>query len=100
MTGSSVASDCVLMLGKVGGEFLPGVLRSERSAGACSGHQSDRAVPRRPGTGYMRRVDATHPGWAFAQHVGYATPSTARRSSVWACRPFTACRCSRPPTSG
>ena len=26
MTGSSVASDCVLMLGNVGGEFLPGVL--------------------------------------------------------------------------
>jgi ribonuclease HII len=23
---------------------------------------------------YMRRVDATHPGWEFAQHVGYATP--------------------------
>jgi ribonuclease HII len=23
---------------------------------------------------YMRRVDAQHPGWDFAQHVGYATP--------------------------
>jgi ribonuclease HII len=23
---------------------------------------------------YMRRVDALHPGWEFAQHVGYATP--------------------------
>jgi ribonuclease HII len=23
---------------------------------------------------YMRRVDARHPGWEFAQHVGYATP--------------------------
>jgi ribonuclease HII len=23
---------------------------------------------------YMRRADATHPGWDFAQHVGYATP--------------------------
>ncbi len=23
---------------------------------------------------YMRRVDAIHPGWEFAQHVGYATP--------------------------
>jgi ribonuclease HII len=23
---------------------------------------------------YMRRVDAKHPGWEFAQHVGYATP--------------------------
>jgi ribonuclease HII len=23
---------------------------------------------------YMRRVDAEHPGWEFAQHVGYATP--------------------------
>ena len=23
---------------------------------------------------YMRRVDAAHPGWYFAQHVGYATP--------------------------
>jgi len=23
---------------------------------------------------YMRRVDAQHPGWEFAQHVGYATP--------------------------
>ena len=23
---------------------------------------------------YMRRADATHPGWEFAQHVGYATP--------------------------
>jgi ribonuclease HII len=23
---------------------------------------------------YMRRVDALHPGWRFAQHVGYSTP--------------------------
>jgi ribonuclease HII len=23
---------------------------------------------------YMRRADAQHPGWEFAQHVGYATP--------------------------
>ncbi len=23
---------------------------------------------------YMRRVDDAHPGWDFAQHVGYATP--------------------------
>ena len=23
---------------------------------------------------YMHRADATHPGWEFAQHVGYATP--------------------------
>jgi ribonuclease HII len=23
---------------------------------------------------YMRRVDARHPGWEFAAHVGYATP--------------------------
>jgi ribonuclease HII len=23
---------------------------------------------------YMRRADAEHPGWEFAQHVGYATP--------------------------
>jgi ribonuclease HII len=23
---------------------------------------------------YMRRVDALHPGWEFAQHVGYSTP--------------------------
>ncbi len=23
---------------------------------------------------YMRRADATHPGWRFAQHVGYSTP--------------------------
>ena len=23
---------------------------------------------------YMRRADETHPGWEFAQHVGYATP--------------------------
>jgi len=23
---------------------------------------------------YMRRADSTHPGWEFAQHVGYATP--------------------------
>jgi ribonuclease HII len=23
---------------------------------------------------YMRRVDAQHPGWEFAAHVGYATP--------------------------
>lgn len=23
---------------------------------------------------YMRRADATHPGWEFGQHVGYATP--------------------------
>jgi ribonuclease HII len=23
---------------------------------------------------YMRRVDLLHPGWEFAQHVGYATP--------------------------
>jgi hypothetical protein len=26
MTGSSLASDCVLMYGKIGGDFLPGVL--------------------------------------------------------------------------
>ena len=23
---------------------------------------------------YMRRADATHPGWEFAAHVGYSTP--------------------------
>ncbi len=23
---------------------------------------------------YMRRADAAHPGWDFAQHVGYSTP--------------------------
>jgi len=23
---------------------------------------------------YMRRADAAHPGWRFAQHVGYSTP--------------------------
>lgn len=23
---------------------------------------------------YMRRADSRHPGWEFAQHVGYATP--------------------------
>lgn len=23
---------------------------------------------------YMRRADTTHPGWEFAQHVGYSTP--------------------------
>jgi ribonuclease HII len=23
---------------------------------------------------YMRRMDAVHPGWEFAQHVGYSTP--------------------------
>ena len=23
---------------------------------------------------YMRRADATHPGWEFASHVGYSTP--------------------------
>jgi ribonuclease HII len=23
---------------------------------------------------YMRRADVVHPGWEFAQHVGYATP--------------------------
>jgi ribonuclease HII len=23
---------------------------------------------------YMRRADLAHPGWEFAQHVGYATP--------------------------
>jgi ribonuclease HII len=23
---------------------------------------------------YMRRADSVHPGWEFAQHVGYATP--------------------------
>ncbi|MGZ4274085.1 MAG: ribonuclease HII, partial [Solirubrobacteraceae bacterium] len=23
---------------------------------------------------YMRRADATHPGWEFATHVGYSTP--------------------------
>ena len=22
----------------------------------------------------MRRADSAHPGWEFAQHVGYATP--------------------------
>jgi ribonuclease HII len=29
---------------------------------------------------YMRRVDAKHPGWEFAQHVGYATPE--HRSAI------------------
>lgn len=24
---------------------------------------------------YMRRADAEHPGWSFAEHVGYSTPS-------------------------
>jgi ribonuclease HII len=24
---------------------------------------------------YMRRVDTLHPGWEFAEHVGYSTPS-------------------------
>ena len=24
---------------------------------------------------YMRTADAQHPGWAFAEHVGYSTPS-------------------------
>ncbi len=24
---------------------------------------------------YMRRADAEHPGWEFAEHVGYSTPS-------------------------
>ena len=23
---------------------------------------------------YMRRADSAHPGWEFAQHVGYSTP--------------------------
>ena len=23
---------------------------------------------------YMRRADARHPGWGFAEHVGYSTP--------------------------
>ena len=23
---------------------------------------------------YMRRADAHHPGWGFAEHVGYSTP--------------------------
>jgi ribonuclease HII len=27
---------------------------------------------------YMRRADAAHPGWEFAQHVGYATPEHRR----------------------
>ncbi len=29
---------------------------------------------------YMRRADADHPGWDFAQHVGYATPE--HRSAI------------------
>ncbi len=29
---------------------------------------------------YMRRADLTHPGWEFAQHVGYATPE--HRSAI------------------
>ncbi len=29
---------------------------------------------------YMRRADADHPGWEFAQHVGYATPE--HRSAI------------------
>jgi len=24
---------------------------------------------------YMRKADAQHPGWSFAEHVGYSTPS-------------------------
>jgi ribonuclease HII len=27
---------------------------------------------------YMRRADSEHPGWEFAQHVGYATPEHRR----------------------
>ncbi len=27
---------------------------------------------------YMRRADTEHPGWEFAQHVGYATPEHRR----------------------
>ncbi len=27
---------------------------------------------------YMRRADLAHPGWEFAQHVGYATPEHRR----------------------
>ncbi len=27
---------------------------------------------------YMRRADASHPGWEFAQHVGYGTPEHRR----------------------
>jgi ribonuclease HII len=29
---------------------------------------------------YMRRADAAHPGWDFAQHVGYSTPE--HRSAI------------------
>ena len=29
---------------------------------------------------YMRRADAAHPGWEFAQHVGYSTPE--HRSAI------------------
>jgi ribonuclease HII len=29
---------------------------------------------------YMRRADASHPGWEFASHVGYATPE--HRSAI------------------
>ena len=48
---------------------------------------------------YMRRADVTHPGWEFASHVGYSTPSTGRRSSGSGSRHCTAARSSPRPTS-
>ena len=48
---------------------------------------------------FMQRMEERYPGWEFAAHVGYSTPSTAPRSRSSASRRCTACRFSRWPTS-
>ncbi len=49
---------------------------------------------------YMRRADAPHPGWEFAQHVGYATPEHREAIERLGVSPLhRPRRSSRPPTS-
>jgi ribonuclease HII len=56
-----------------------------------------------PGQGLPRPVHEASgraaPGLGVRAHVGYSTPSTARRSSAWASRRCTGARSSRSPTS-
>ena len=71
--------------GRVRGLHLP----ERRLSGAATGHDQRAVVDgdaksaaiaaasviaKETRDRYMRRADATHPGWEFAQHVGYSTP--------------------------
>ena len=48
---------------------------------------------------YMHHADAQHPGWSFAEHVGYSTPVHREAILRQGVSPCTGCRSSRSPTS-